>query len=116
MRAGLLRHLLELQKPDTVTDNQGGAKPNPANPNGWILVDTVHGEIEAPGFGREGIEAGQVQSANTLAVTIRWRSDVKSSYRFVERLPEGDRILLISGATDPNGRRQKLVVICEEKR
>ena len=68
MRAGRLRHRVNLQQQTQVQDQYGGFTTT------WTTVDTVWGAIEAL-RGKEFFEVGQTNSEVTARVVIRYSDD-----------------------------------------
>lgn len=74
MRAGTLRHLLQIQTPVDVRDDIGGVRQD------WSTVATVWGGIE-PLRGRELEAARQIEARITHTVTLRYHAAVEPTAR-----------------------------------
>lgn|SRR5690625_3468587 len=78
MRAGKLRHRIEIQKKDRVSDGGGGYYYD------WVIVATVWASVE-PLSAREFLQAQAVQSEVTARITIRYRDDITPDMRILHR-------------------------------
>lgn len=99
MRAGTLKHRVELQSPNTAPDSAGWVGDD------WTTVETVWSRIE-PLSGREQMLAAQRQAETTHRITLRYSSEIAaldSSWRVlygsrafvideVRNMGEGDRM------------------------
>lgn len=103
MRAGLLRHRVMLQRPVQDLDPQG----NPVTV--WEDVGEVWAAVE-PLRGREQIEAQQAFGEVTTRVRIRYRPDVRKSWRIVW---EG-RVLEVRSPVDVRGMHVEWELLCAE--
>lgn len=77
MRAGRLRHRVELQDYTWVQNQNTGAITYL-----WVMVDTIWASIE-PLQGREFIAAQAIQSETTVRIRMRYRAGMKTSMRIV---------------------------------
>lgn len=94
MRAGSLRHRVEIQRPDYVQDQNSGEMVR-----GWATAwDKVPCSIE-PLSAREFIAASATQSQVTARIVIRYRPGVTSAMRVLHR----DRIYAIEGVLADKG-------------
>ena len=105
VRAGILRHRITIQMPESGTDDWG----QPVE--GWSDVDTIWGEVRDL-QGREFIESRQAPGGElTTQIRIRYRSDVTRQMRVVT----SNRTLLIEAILDPSGRGEQLHLMCREE-
>jgi len=102
-QAGRLRRRVTLEAPLDVADDMGGAT------RGWRLVAMLWAEIESL-RGATRLAAGRLEQTITHRVMLRWRDDVTGAMR----LRLGARVLLVHAARDPDERRARLVLDCEE--
>ncbi len=78
IKAGDLRHRVELQKPTVATNEKGRRIPT------WTTVATVMaGKKDVSG--REYYVAQAYHAENTVTFTIRWREDVAPAWRVCHR-------------------------------
>lgn len=104
MRAGRLRHRVTLQAPTRARDAYGSVADT------WVSVVTdVPANVRDP-VGQNYYAAAQEKLKVGSEVRIRWRRDVKSTWRVIFGL----RTLEVVQAQDPDGRRQELVLYCKE--
>ena len=101
---GKLRRRLQLQS-STATRSASG-QPNKT----WSTYARVWGEIRSI-RGGEAILAQQVQASGSLTVEIRYRADVRAEHRM---LTDDNRILDINNASDPDGLKRRLILLCSE--
>lgn len=104
MRAGKLRHRLDVQVPAEGRGTTGGVTTS------WSTEATVSASIE-PLSGREQITALQVQSRITHRITLRHYPGLTSHHR----LKEGTRTFHIVSATNADERNRMTVVMAEER-
>jgi len=100
---GRLRHRARLQAPTGNADGGGGTAA------GWADVATVWAAL-APLAARERLQAEQVAARATHRATIRWRAGVTAAMRLVVQ----GRVFAVRGVADPDGRRRRLEILCEE--
>lgn len=74
MRAGILRHRLEVQQPTDVRDDIGGVRQD------WLTVETVWGRVE-PLRAREQLEAQKLEARITHQITLRYGSHLQATWR-----------------------------------
>ena len=97
---GKMRHRLELQKATNTTDAGGGIT------QAWNTITLVYGAIK-PKSGNEKYRQGQLQESTTHEITIRFLSNISTTYRFkfesrffnirnIQNIEERDRFLKIS--------------------
>lgn len=103
IRAGQLRRRVTIQQP-TRTNTDGRISKT------WANVATVWAQFTDT-RGREFMAARQVNSQLTHIIRIRYRSDVKPTWRVLH----GSTILNIVSATDPNQRRVETILECIEE-
>lgn len=104
MRAGQLRHRVELQRRKEGTDDFGEPTDE------WETYATVWAAVR-PLQGRDRWAAQQVNAEVTHEVEIRHRSDVKAEHR----IKHGDRVLRIEAPFDPDERGARLMMPCSEE-
>ena len=78
MKAGDLRHVVTLQRPNTATN----AKGRPVTT--WETVATVCA-AKSDVSGREFYQAQAYHAEDVVTFTIRWRDDVLTTWRLVHR-------------------------------
>jgi SPP1 family predicted phage head-tail adaptor len=108
MRAGDMRHRIQLQTRSVGQDALGGQSPT------WTTTATVWAEI-LPLTGRERMLAGANQSEVSSMVTIRYQaqfSDPKAMAAM--RILYGSRILNIESSNDVEERHKIIELSCSE--
>jgi SPP1 family predicted phage head-tail adaptor len=105
MRAGDLIHRITLSAPTQSRGTSGGTVKT------YVEIATVWANFREP-VGRNYYAAMQEQNAVPAEFRIRWRADVKSTWR----VTFGNRTFDINQAQDPDGRRNELVLYCKEVR
>ena len=101
--AGRLRERLTLEVPVDVPDGYGGvSRSYQSGTKVWGLI--VPFQIKS---GRGPDQDGQVISQ---LVVMRWRGDLEIGMRF----RKGSRLLRICQIADADGRRMRMVCLCEE--
>lgn len=106
MRAGTLRHYIDIQYENSSADGNGQLIPS------WTNITNgtnIPAEVLAVGGG-ERVRGQQIEAGVTTLVTMRYRSDVTALMRIVH----GSRNLNIVRAVDPDGRSRRLVCQCQE--
>jgi SPP1 family predicted phage head-tail adaptor len=106
LQAGRLHHGITIQAPTNTGDSSG--QPIPA----WNAITdgtNVRAEV-VPVGGGERIRGVQIEPGITTVVTIRWRANVTPECRVIH----GTRTLNIVRADDPNGRKEMLLLQCNE--
>lgn len=101
---GGLRRRVAIERPDEAPDGAGGRLV------GWLAAGHAWAEI-APAGANEAAVAGRLDGVATHRVTIRHRADVGGGWRLVA----GARVLRVLAAFDPDERRRRLILICEEE-
>ncbi len=101
-----LKHLVKLQRPDTIDNGTGGRKPSPAT-NGWADVATPWAEIIAL-RGQEAVRENIERAVQLWRVTIRHRDGVTPKMRLV-----WGAIVMNITAVAPNEQGDGLVLTCE---
>lgn len=120
MRAGLLRHRGFLQYDASLADLGATADDDGRPQPNWQSLDATGGaqplpcEVTPVSAG-ESYLGVQMQSQVTYGVLLRWRGDVLPQMRFIW-IDDNDRVLYIAAATDPDGRRERLLLQCRETR
>nr|HIL74928.1 head-tail adaptor protein [Rhodospirillales bacterium] len=102
MKAGLLRHRLKIQERKKGKDNNLGLQYDD-----FITFCEVWGNVQVI-TGRERWANEHVAHDYSVAVTIRYRADIKSEMRILF----GHRILEIKSIIDPTGRGRELRLLC----
>ncbi len=103
MRAGTLRHRVDIESFETTLDDEGALVEE------WVsLLDSEPAEIVALS-GREYIAAQAVQAGVTTRITIRWRAGVLPSMRVVH----GSDIYNIKAVLPDPSLRRHLTLMCE---
>ncbi len=105
MRAGRLRHLVEIQQ-DTGTTVDGSN----AHVADWTTLDKVRAEVRPTGGG-ESYRGMQVQAEATTLVIMYFRDDVRPQMRIIHN----GRTLNIVRADELCGRKRELWVQCKEQ-
>lgn len=105
--AGNLRHRVTIEHRTRASDGRGGFT------EAWSPLATVWASVLPRRGVTERIEAQQLVSVIIYEVIIRYRSDITSDMRVVW---DGCTLYLIGPPYDPNGRRQYLVLECEERK
>ncbi len=100
---GRLRRRLMLEAPVTSPDGLGGATQS------FETVAALWAQVEWIS-GTETWRQGRPEQSRNYRVTMRWRGDVDAG----RRLRDGDRLLDIRSAADPDGARRRLVCLAEE--
>jgi len=104
MRAGRLIHRVTLQAPTRARDAYGSVTDT------WVSVATsIPAHVRDP-VGRNYYAAAQEKLKVGPEVRIRWRRDVKSTWRVIF----GYRTMEVNQAQDPDGRQKELVLYCKE--
>jgi SPP1 family predicted phage head-tail adaptor len=103
MRAGQLRHRVQLQRQRLADDLVGGDDVS------FTHVATLWADVSTIG-GREFWEAKKLVPELTHQVEIRYRADVAPGMRFTFR----NAVLRIHAAPDPDERRIRLLCMCTE--
>lgn len=101
---GEMRHCLVIESETRTSDGGGGAS------EAWSTVGEIWAAVRARG-GSEQFEADGSKGRITHEVVIRWRSDLSPAMRF----REGERLLDIRAAFDPDDTRRWLKCLCEER-
>jgi len=103
MRAGNLRHRLQIQTASETRGTQGSVSRT------WQTDETVWGSIE-PLSGRELLAAQQVDSEITHRVIVRGYPGLTSA----SRLKHGARILKIKSILNKEERGEEMELLCGE--
>lgn len=102
---GELRHRLELQAPDETPDGLGGIT------RGWTSLGQVWAAIETVSA-NDRVSADKRLGLITHRITIRRRSEITSTHRFVL----GERVFVILAVRDADERGRFLECLVEEER
>lgn len=103
MKIGDLRHRISLQSPTRTADNMGGYSTV------WTSEATIWAAIW-PVSGKEIMQARQNKMNVTHRIRIRYRSDIKSSWRIKFKLRYFDIDVIIN----PDERNKMLELLCTE--
>ena len=101
---GNLRTRIGIYIPQTSPDNFGGVQTS------WVLYGQAWAHI-APKVTRERSENGRAAITKTYLVIIRWQAGFPER----ARLLWGDITLRVLTSSDPDTRRERLHLICEEE-
>ncbi len=101
---GNLRSRIGLYAPLTTPDEFGGAQIN------WVLHGQVWAHIE-PRTIRERLENGRAAAMKTYRITIRWQRNFPERVRVMW----DGKMLRVLTSSDPDTRRERLHLICEEE-
>lgn len=115
IRAGQLRSLVRIQAGVDVVDTAGAVTLVYTDvPNNAI----VWAQVLPFGSGAgEVVTAEAVRTTSMFHVTMRFRSDITEKHRLIQIHPEVvNRVLQILSVADPDGRRQRLELVCETGR
>jgi len=105
MRAGWLRHRVQIYKNTPTRDDYGTSAP------GWgPIVESYRWARVTPLAGREAERAKQVNSETTHEVEIRYSDDITTEMR----VKYNDRYLEIIGIVNKDERNISLVLSCKE--
>lgn len=99
---GRMRRLLSLQAETVIPDGAGGGAAQ------WSEVAQVFASVEGIG-GNEAEAAMRPAGRTRYRVGLRYRDGVAAGMRFVD----GERVLTIRAAFDPDGTRRRLTCLCE---
>lgn len=105
MRAGRLRHRIDVQQATKTRTASGGYEET------WTTVATVWGAVE-PLRGREYFENAQVQSEATHRITLRYRAGVSPDDRL--RHSTENRIFLPLSVLNRDERNVSLEIMAKE--
>lgn len=105
MQAGKLRERLRLERPVVSVESDGGSHID------HLVVGTVWGQIR-PLRATELLVAAQVSARETWVVVVRYRADIKPSWRVVT---SDNRVLEFTGAINADERRRSLEIWATEK-
>ncbi len=104
MRAGLLRHRIDLYAPTRARDAYGSVDTT------WVSKATdVPANVRDP-VGQNYYAAAQENLKVVPEIRIRWRRDVTETWRVVF----GNRTIEVVHAQDPDGRQKEMVLYCKE--
>lgn len=81
MRAGPLRHRVELQSETQQSDGMGGGRKT------WAMYGEAWAGIDTPS-GRTSTVAQQLQATVTVEITMRPRKDLKAGHRIRDKLTD----------------------------
>jgi len=100
---GRLRYLVKLQSPTRTTDTGGGQSIS------WSTITDLYADIK-PISGGESFTQDQLQETTKHEVTVRYRSDMNTSYRILY----GSRVLNIRHVKNVNESDRFYILTCEE--
>ena len=113
IRAGNLRSRVNIERELDPADRGLAGETQPK----WQVIERGKGvaaQIQGVGGG-EKVRGVMIEAGITSLVTVRWRADIKPSMRLVYQSNlAGVRVLNISRAIDPDGRKTELMLLCEE--
>ena len=101
---GQLRHRVGIYAPSRVADDLGGTVTS------WIYQRAVWAAV-TPQALSEIQENGRMSVTQSYRVTLRYRDDFPPLARLIWR----GRTLRVVAASDPDTRRERLHLICEEE-
>lgn len=101
---GQLRHRIGLYVPNTTPDNAGGQSTN------WVYFTECWADIQ-PRMAQETGENGRLTVTQSYRVVIRFKDNFPERVRVMW----GESILRVITASDPDTRRERLHLICEEE-
>ncbi|MEE9272461.1 MAG: phage head closure protein [Robiginitomaculum sp.] len=101
---GDLRTRIGIYVPQSVPDDLGGAKTN------WVLYGQAWAHVK-PSTTAERSEFGRAVITKTYRITIRWQRDFPERVRLLW----DDNILRVLASSDPDNRRERLHLVCEEE-
>ena len=101
---GNLRTRVGIYVPQTTPDELGGVQTS------WILYGAAWAHIKAQTT-QERLENGRAAITKTYRVTIRWQRNFPERVRLLW----DDVTLRVLTASDPDLRRERLHLICEEE-
>lgn len=101
---GRLRNRLGIYVPQTTPDAMGGATTQ------WVFYAHCWADV-SPRSGGETQEHGRLAVTQSYRVIIRFREDFPERARLMWK----GRILRVVTASDPDNRRERLHLICEEE-
>lgn len=103
MRAGRLRHRLELQQAETVQDEFGQPIKT------WVTRKTVWGAIE-PLSGKEYFSQSAMQNEAKVRIVIRSHPDIDSDWRILAR----GKTYAIESVLNLDERDRQMTIMCLE--
>lgn len=103
MRAGLLRHKIEIQNKAIMRDSMGGETIT------WVPFAYAWASIE-PLNGREYFAARQTQATTTHRMRMRYQSGIKPYHR----IQWAERYFNIDAILNPAERNKELILLCSE--
>ena len=103
MRAGRLRHRVELQENTPTVDARGDPVPD------WSTYATVWAAVE-PLSGAELVRFQQVQAETTCRVVMRYNADVSAD----DKILHDSRTLQVLSVINRDDRNIELELLCKE--
>ncbi len=108
MQFGKMRHVLEIQNFTIAKDAHGHPSRS------YSTIATVRGTVNGQ-YGIESVVAERVESRAMYRVNIRYRNNVTPQMRLIWKSDcDGDKTLEIQYATDMQGSRRILTMLCME--
>lgn len=104
MKKGPLRERITIMRLNQVDNGNGGYA------DAWTPVATVRAEV-AGLTGREVVMERALQGVTAYRIRTRWRADLKQS----DQLRYRDRDLNIRSLSDPDGRRDEMLIIADDE-
>jgi head-tail adaptor len=105
LRAGRLRHRVDVVRVIEVDDGKGGFVPS-AQP----VATSVPAEVVGLA-GREAVLGQALQGISVYQITLRYRADLEGATEL--QLRYGALALNIRSAIDPDGRREQLLIVAD---
>jgi len=102
-RAGLLKHVIEIQQPIETQDGSGSVV------NSWLVYLTVHAQL-LPQAGSEAVLEGHTQAFSVVKFNIRFKKGITPKMRIVY----DGRTFDILNLVDVRGVGRDLEITCKE--
>lgn len=107
MRAGKLRHKINIERPGTAEDSTGATVASPYT----VFLNNIWADVSpAPMSGREQVAGQQTKNPITHEVRVRYRAGITSAMRVVF----DGRYFNIMAIVDKEERNVELTLMCEE--
>lgn len=107
MRAGRLRHRIDIRQPSTERDTYGEPVVT------WSTLDTVWASVE-PMNGKEVFKAGQILDLIPTKIVIRYRDDMTTKMRVRWVKDATTRYFKIHHILNPMERDKEMTLVCVE--
>lgn len=103
MRAGKLRHYVDLQSPTQTVGAMGGLTVSYAHDSySWASIQ--------PQAGSEAVKAGQAQAKDSVLITIRYHATVKPTWKIVN----GSKTYEVNAIINIDERNREMQLSCTE--